>query len=198
VHLPTLMTMVAKDIPATNGDCWKCGSVDPSPALLNSRMCKPSITICCSPRVLRLMSHPHEHGRRQGINLLADLELKDFHRVADPMVHLIRNTDASYDTYHSEHARKNALAILERLNIQEGIDLAIETIPGGWGLYWRLRGPNGRLEIVKRYGANAKPYIPKLKALKMKQADEAITVIEAATETRDLITLEEAKAAGKQ
>jgi HEAT repeat protein len=197
-HLPELMEMASADIPGDDRrhlEMWIGRAI--------TRIAeKPYVETLdhdlLFPAVLRLMTHPHEGGRRQAIHLLADLPLEEFHRVADPMVHLIRNKDASFLTYHTEMARKNALAILERLNIQEGIDLAIETIPGGWGLYWRLKGKNGRLEIVKRYGANAKPYIPKLKALKMKQADEAIAFIKAATERRELITLEQAKAAGKK
>jgi hypothetical protein len=197
VHLPDLLKMVSHDIPGDERrqlEKWVGRAI--------TRIAEPPYVQTIDnellfPAALHLMTHPMGHARGRGVALVADVPLEDFHRIADPLVHLIRNKDESYATFRDERSRTTALLILERLNIKETMDLSVGTIKEGWGLYGRLKGKNGRLEILKRFGASAKPYIPQLKALELKQADEAIPYIEAATEQRELITLEQAKAAGK-
>ena len=88
------------------------------------------------------------------------------------------------------------LSILDRLNIQEGLELTIETIePDVWGQKYRIGGRYGRLEQLKKYGANAKPYLPQLEAMKLNPQDKAdtVAVIENSTMNRRLLTLEQAK-----
>jgi hypothetical protein len=56
------------------------------------------------------------------------------------------------------------------------------------------------IAVLPKYGANAKYALPRIKAMKggkfQKQWDEMIDKIESATETRKMISFEEAKQAG--
>ena len=66
------------------------------------------------------------------MSLIEDLPLKDFYLFADEIVDVIRNDDPTYTVYHADPARQKGLAILDRLNIEEGISLSIETIRPAW------------------------------------------------------------------
>lgn len=148
----------------------------------------------------KLLSHPRMRGRIEGMKLIKDIGFDDFHLFADQIVHVIRNKDPKYTTYQGDGPSKYGLYLLDRLNIKEGIDLGIETIyPGIWGQKYRISGKSGRIEYLKRFGANAKPYLEKMKAQlgeKNKEAVAAYKAIEESKVVRKLITLEEAKKTG--
>jgi len=98
------------------------------------------------------------------MKFIQDIELDNFYLFSDQIVHVIRNKDPKYTTYQGDNPSKYGLNILNRLNIKEGLDLGIETIyPGIWGQKYRIGGKSGRIEYIKRFGANAKPYLPKIK-----------------------------------
>ena len=147
----------------------------------------------------KLLGHPRMRGRIEGMKLIEAIGMEDLHVFADQVVHVIRNQDPSYVTYHFDRPAKFGLVLFDRLNIKEGMDLCAETIwPGIWGQKYRISGKRGRLEQLKKYGAAAKYLIPKLKETKIREMEDVIKAIEASKVERKFITLEEAKAAGKE
>ncbi len=148
------------------------------------------------PAALRLMGHPHSTARAAGVSMVENVCLKDFHLVADRMVDVIRNDNPEYTSYSGDQPRAIGLGVLERLDIEDGIQLAIESIePGKWGYWARVKN---RLALLKKYGAAVKPYLPELRAsLRDRDKDDpALEEIEHSTLSRTLITLEEARQAG--
>lgn len=151
------------------------------------------------PPVLRLLHHPHEDARSSGMAIIDSIELEDFHLFAESIVDVIINKNQKYTQYHGDNAAKTGLSVLNRLNIEDGITLAIDTIyPGIWGQYSRITGERGRLALLKKYGANVKPYIPRFREVYGEKAEETIKEIERSTVIRNLITMEEAIKAGKE
>jgi len=144
--------------------------------------------------VNKLLDHKHHWGRSAGMSMLRDMPLEDFHYVADRMVYVIQDKDRTYTAYHGDGQRQTGLEILNRLNIKEAIDLTVNTTKEKTGRVGpRMRG---RLRLLPEFGANAKPYIPRIRELLGKQADGVIKAIEESTTTRKMISLEEAKQAG--
>ena len=145
---------------------------------------------------MQLLDHPHYWGRRLGMRLINDLSLEDFHRFAEKIVHVCLNEDPTYTGYANDSARAAGLAILERLGIEEGLELCVETLePDLWGQKYRIPG---RLKLLEKYGANAQPYIPEIRRQLGKQADEVIAKIEQSDTTRKLIPMAEAIKMGEQ
>jgi len=139
------------------------------------------------------MGHPHSVARHNGMAMIDDLRIEDFHLFADRIVEVVRNDNPAYTSSHGDRPRKMGLDMLERFNISDGIQLAVETLePEHWG-YWRR--VHHRLPFILKYGTAAQPYLPKIRAaLRDGHKDhEMLTEIENATETRALITLEQAK-----
>ena len=142
---------------------------------------------------LHLMGHPHAVGRRHGMTMIADLSIEDFHFFADRIVEVIRNDNLAYTSSHADRPRQIGLDILERFHISEGIQLAAETLePDRWGYWRRIRH---RMPLLLAYGAAAQPYLPNIReGLRSGDQDhEVLAKIENATETRELISLEEAR-----
>ena len=139
------------------------------------------------------------------MKLISDIPLADFHIMADEIIDVIRCTDTSYHTYHNDRDRAAGFAILDKLNI-DAIDLCMETLETNkWGQKWRVHGKNGRLATLVKYGANAKRVLPQLKEMRNGKSslghlgassDEFIKAIEESTQTRKLISLEDAKKTG--
>ena len=149
------------------------------------------------PAARRLITHPHGQARRLGMRMIEEIGLDDFHLLADSIVEVIRNQNADYTHYHSDVPPSIGLAILNRLNIEEGIPLAIDTIyPGIWGQSRRITGPRGRLAVLKEYGLSVEPYFDRFRDVYGKGAEATIKEIEESGVTRELITLEEAKKTG--
>ncbi len=156
------------------------------------------------PAITKFLDHPHHDTRTAAMKLLHDIPLEDFHLMADEIIHVIRNNDQSYETYHHDAARAAGLAILVRLRIRDGINLCLETIElTTWGQKWRVSGKNGRLATLASYGADAQSVLPQLKEMRANRklgenVDEFLNAIEQSTETRKLISLDDAIETGRQ
>jgi len=110
------------------------------------------------------------------------------------MVHLIEDKDRTYTSYTGS-GRQEALEILYRLGIRESMDYTVNTIKEPTGRAGpRMRARTG---LLKTFGAEAKYLIPKIREVLGKQADPIIEQIEASETARKMITLEQAKRAGK-
>lgn len=137
----------------------------------------------------KLLNHPHHLGRYYGMSLVDDITLEDLHIMADEIITVIKNDNKDYTSYTNDKPRAQGLAILERLNIQEGLDLTVATLDANlWGQKYRLPS---RYELLEKYGANAKKYIPLLEEKLGKQTHPTIEKIKASTKLRTLIPLKE-------
>jgi hypothetical protein len=145
--------------------------------------------------VLSLLDHKHHWGRARGMKLIRNIPLEDFHIVADKLVYVVLDTDRTYTAYHGDGHRQIGLEILNRLRIEEVIDLAVNTIREKTG----RGGPRmrGRIRLLETFGAEAQPAIPRIKEVLGKRADPIVQAIKEAEEARRMIPLEEAKAAGR-
>lgn len=170
--------------------------------------------------VNKMLADKHSSGNRtNGMKLIAaSMPLKDFHYVADMVIHATRGTDPSYTIYRGGSATTEiGVKLLDRLNIQEAVDVLLDSFPTATRGKERAR----RFALLVGFGANAKPYLPRLKAalekdlnpdekakqeeaftkdVRMNKAEieQAIAEIEKAANPRMMITLEDAKAAGKK
>lgn len=157
---------------------------------------------------LKLVRHKRQHARGEGLKMLAEIPLKDFHLIADDVVHVIKDQDSTYHSYHNPGGPVTAaITILANLNIEEGIEyaLAIRHIPSGKGSF-KLRAV---MDSLARYGANAKPT---LEAMKKDEAwqnvpgnrklsgnwKRMVKAIEDDKKPKKLISLKDAIKAGKQ
>jgi hypothetical protein len=151
--------------------------------------------------VTKLLNNPHHVTRKAAMKLIRDIPLQDLHIMADQIVDVILNNNSHFQTYHNDAPRAAGLAILERHNIHDGIDLCIKTMEiNKWGKMRRIYGKSGRLATLQKYGANAKSVLPTLKEMRSNRklgdsADDAIKVIEQSTTPRKLISIEEVKQA---
>lgn len=168
----------------------------------------------------KMLADKHSSGNRTGgMKLIAEnMPLEDFHYVADMVVHATRGTDPSYTIYRGGSATTEiGVKLLSRLNIQEAVEVCLESFSTATRGKERAR----RFALFSSFGANAKPYLPRLKAalekdlnpdpkaeesagftkdvsLNKAEIEKVIKDIESATNPRKMITLEEAKAAGKK
>ena len=153
---------------------------------------------------LKLMAHKRAVGRTFGTQLIAGVPLEDFHYVADRTVHIIEDKDLTYHSYHNLGPHTGAITVLANLNIEGGIEAAFEILnaeAGKWGFKLRMI-----MNVLPRYGANAKPALAKLKADPRLKGIESgrfggmwkamVKAIESAKESREMISLKEAKQAG--
>lgn len=162
----------------------------------------------------KLLADKHSSGTRSaGMGLIAsNMPLEDFHYVADLVVHATRGTDPSYTSYRGGNTTELGVKLMDRLNIQEVVEVLIESFPTATRGKERAR----RLALLVDFGANAKPYLPRLRAALVNQAgaevepegftkevslskaeiEKIIAEIESASITRKMISLEEAKQAG--
>lgn len=148
---------------------------------------------------LKLMDHKRANGRTQGAKLIANMPLGDFHRVADKVLYIIADQDLTYHAYHNLGPKTESISILANLNIEGGIEAAFETLEspvGKAGFKLRML-----MAVLPKYGASAKPFLPKIKATGagkfQKQWDAMVKQIEASEGARKMISIEEAKRAGR-
>ena len=92
-----------------------------------------------------------------------------------------------------DEIRVAGLDLLSSRKIREGMDLCVSTIEWRWGNDYQKR-----LELLRRYGKNAKDVVPQLRKKcpsnnpeGAKNIDKAITAIEASTDAPKLVTLKE-------
>ena len=155
--------------------------------------------------VLKLLDHKRQSARGSGMSLIINMPLEDFHIVADKVMYIINDTDLNYHSYHNPmSAMGKGLVVLANLNVEGGIDAAFKILnaeAGKWGFKVRMI-----MNVLPKYGANAKPALAKLKAdPRMKTMEKGrfggqwramVKAIESATDTPKMISLEEAKKAG--
>ena len=164
----------------------------------------------------KLLAHKHSGVRQGAMKLLAkQMPIEDFHYVADMVMHTGRSTDRSWTLYRGNKCPGIAVSLLDRLNIQEAVELCIDSFPSRTRSKERMR----HLALFEKFAANGKPYLPKLKAaigeaMQGAEADSEgatedaplgknmvrtlIEKIENAENPRKMISLEEAIKMGKE
>ena len=113
--------------------------------------------------VNKMLADKHSASiRASGMALIAaKMPLEDFHYVADMVVHVSRGTDPEYTVYRGcSQGTENGVGLLKRLNIQEASEILIDS----WPTATRGKERGRRIALLASFGANAKPYLPKLKA----------------------------------
>jgi hypothetical protein len=164
----------------------------------------------------RMLADKHSSlVRSHGMGLIANgMPLEDFHFVADNVVQATRGTDRTYTQYRGGNATALGVQLLYRLNIREAVEILIDSFPTAT----RSKDKAARLALLASFGADAKPYLVKLKAmlennanaagdgqaegftkdipLKPDEIEAVMRNIENATNPRPMISLEEAKQAG--
>ena len=170
--------------------------------------------------VNKLLANKHNSGTRTaGMKLIANnMPLEDFHLVADMVVLATRGTDPSYTVYRGgSQTTELGVKLLDRLNIQEAVDVLLDSFPTAT----RAKERGRRIGLLLAFGANAKPYLPRLRAalekdlnpdpnaeegggftkdvsLNKTEIERAIAQIEQSSISRKMISLEEAIAAGQK
>jgi hypothetical protein len=170
--------------------------------------------------VNKMLADKHSAGNRTaGMGLIAaNMPLEDFHYVADMVVHAAIGTDPTYTVYRGgSNTTEIGVGLLNRLNIQEAVEVCLDSFPTATRGKERAR----RLALFTSFGANAKPYLPRLRAalendlkpdpnaeedegftkdvsLNKAEIEKVMQEIEAATNPRKMISIEEAIAAGKK
>ncbi len=151
----------------------------------------------------RFLDHKRQKGRAVGTSMLRGTPPEDFPLVADKLMHVLGNTDPTYQSYHAVHeVIAPGVEVLADLKIKEGLDLLLETTmnpSGKWGFKSKMI-----YRALPLYGGNAKPYLAEFEKhpniAKGKTVDpwaKLVKDIEADASPGKLITLEEAIKAGK-
>ncbi len=149
----------------------------------------------------RLLTHRRADGRASGTRLIAHMPVEDFHRVGDLLRHIIDDRDRSYHSYHNLGPHTGALGILANLKIEGGVEAAfgiLESDLGKFGFKVRML-----MEVLPKYGAAAKPALPKLKEMKVGGRFEnpwrkMLDAIESADGPVETIRFEDAMKEGQQ
>jgi len=157
---------------------------------------------------VKLLDHKRQQTRADGAGLLRGLPIEDFHRVADSLIHVIEDKDRTYHSYHSPGGPVfGCVSILADLHIKEGISyaLGIKEIESGKGSF-KLRAI---MDSLAAYGGNAKEALDQLKKDEEWKGvpgnpklsghwNKMVKAIEDDKNPAKLITLEEARNAGKK
>jgi len=145
---------------------------------------------------LKIMDHRRHQGRAEGARMIENIPIEDFYIVADMVLHMVKDDDLTYHSYHGTGPKTNAITVMANLNIREGIEYALATLDspvGKFGFKVRML-----TVVLAKYGANAKPYYPKFKDLiksgRFKKGwDGMIKKIESDKKPRKMMSFEEAK-----
>lgn len=154
---------------------------------------------------LKLANNKRQHVRAFGLRMLTDMPLEDFYIVADTVMHVIKDKDPTYHSYHSPGGPIGAgVTILANLNIKEGIQQTVDVLDmesGKWAFKLRMV-----LSTLPKYGGNARSALQKLKAdPRLKTIEKGrfagswkamVKAIEEDKNPRKLMTFEEAKRFG--
>lgn len=157
--------------------------------------------------VHKLLDHKRMTGRGYGMDLIAHIPLEDFCRVGRKVLYIIEDEDRTYHSYHNPMGSVGkGITVLANLNIMEGIEHALAVFDakvGKFGFKVRMI-----MAVLPKYGANAKGALAKLRAnpqLKNIGAGRfggmwraMVKAIESPTETRRMITFEQAMKAGSK
>jgi hypothetical protein len=145
--------------------------------------------------VRKLLDHKRAEARSSGMQMVAHMPLEDFHWVGDRVTHIIADEDLKYHSYHNLGAKTEAIALLGGLGIEGGMEAAMATLDEPTGKFgFKIRMLTA---VLPKYGANAKPLLPKLKAMNVggrfeKSWNDMLKSIEEAPPEAKMITLEEA------
>jgi len=191
-YAPRLLEMLVRDKPydqpyreldlALGGALVKLYQPDPYATDLDKDLFYRGVT--------KLLDHKHGGGRGAGMQLIRNIPREDLLRMADKMVYIIEDKDKTY-TFYNGAGRQDALEILYRLGIKEGMEYTVNTAKQGRGGQQRAR-----MRLLKTFGGEAKYLIPRIREVLGKGADTVVKSIEESRTTRRMISLEEAKALG--
>jgi len=112
---------------------------------------------------LKLIKHKRSVGRASGLAMLMDMPFDDLHLVMSDVIHVAKNEDPTYESYHSIGGTLgNALSIMAKHNIKDGLAYFIKL--------WKAPGKHGfkvRMicETLPKYGGNAKEVLAELEKL---------------------------------
>ena len=136
------------------------------------------------PALAKLLKDPSGRTRGGAAYAFAHFTREDLAAMAQEVYDAITKPAPHYRMF-SDDARQQALSLLLKYRIAEGIPLAIDSLDlNDWGA--GMRFPH-RWETLKGYGGSAKPYLPQLRALRAgfkegsenrKSLDEVIAAIE--------------------
>ncbi len=143
----------------------------------------------------KLLDHKRQEGRGAGMSLLKNIPLEDLHIMAERMIYVIEDKDRTYVSYHGDGHRQTGLDILYGHNIDESLDLTVNTINEKVGRGWRARN---RKAFMKTWGGEAKRVIPRIKEVLGEGADEFVKIIEEADTAKEMISLEDAIKLGQK
>ncbi len=157
------------------------------------------------PAIQALLKHEDSVARASVSKTYALLTDQDLVRLLPDIVMAISRPAPSNEMWGFD-IRVAGLDLVTRLGIREGMALCISTMePDRWG-----NRKNECLAFLQRYGANAKPLLPKLKEVRdhlanVKNAsaaalapfDQAIAAIEASTAKPSLVNLKDFKSRPK-
>jgi hypothetical protein len=110
---------------------------------------------------LKLVDHKRQGARATGLNMLAEIPLKDFHLIADKVMHVIKDKDPTYHSYHNPGGPLGgAITILANLNIKEGMQYALDihNLTSGKASFKM----QACWSALAKYGPNAKPALKEL------------------------------------
>jgi hypothetical protein len=157
---------------------------------------------------VKLADNKRQHTRTYGVQMLGDMPKEDFHLVGDTVMHLARNNDPTYHSYHSPGGYvTGAIVVLAKANVEEGIPLTLGMLDDPSGK-WSFK-LDAVISALQKYGANAKPALEQLKAdPRLKTIEEngrfskawkaMVKAIEEDKNPRKLSSFEEAKKARKK
>jgi hypothetical protein len=150
--------------------------------------------------VRKLLGHKRAVARTWGAKLVANIPLEDFHYVGGNLAHILADQDLTYHSYHNLGPITDSVAVFGKLGIDGGMDAAFKIYDsegGKAGFKIRML-----MEVLPKYGAAAKPQLPRLKAISGgkfgKQWEEMIKAIESSEGGGDMISLKQAMDAGKK
>jgi hypothetical protein len=113
--------------------------------------------------VRKLLDHRRAVGRTHGARLLAKMPLEDFHYVGDRLRHIIDDQDLTYHAYHNLGPQTESLTVLANLGIDGGVEAAFKMLDSPLGKHgFKVRM---LMAVLPKYGAAAKPYLPKLREM---------------------------------
>ncbi len=111
----------------------------------------------------KLADNKRQHMRADGLRMLAEIPLADFYLVADTVMHVVKNDDPTYHSYHSPGGPVGAgVALLANLNIEDGMQYTMDVLDdedGKWAFKVRMV-----MDALTKYGPAARPMLEKLKA----------------------------------
>ncbi len=147
----------------------------------------------------KLLVHKRSVGRIYGTQLVRKMPLEDFHHVGENLDYILKDQDITYHSYHNLGPQTESMGIYANLRVDGGIEAAFrifEAETGKAGFKIRML-----TEVMPKYGASAKPYLPKLKAVKAggkfeKPWNEMLKSIENADEATKMLSFDEAMRAG--